>query len=101
MDNSSINNIYDSVVRIEANIIEYVWTAPFIKSKSPTGSGTGFLIDNVGHIVTCFHVINQAVHLFVTLPKSGQERIPAKIVAIYPEMDVAIIKIDTNGKRYY
>jgi serine protease Do len=97
MDNSSINKIYDSVVRIEANIIEYVWTAPFIKSKSPTGSGSGFLIDNLGHIVTCFHVINQAVHLFVTLPKSGQERIPAKIVAIYPEMDVAIIKIDTKG----
>ena len=96
MDNSSINNIYDSVVRIEANVIEYVWTAPFIKSKSGTGSGTGFLIDNLGHIVTCFHVINQAVHLFVTLPKSGQERIPAKIVAIYPEMDVAIIKIDTK-----
>ena len=94
MNNNSINTIYESVVRIEANTIEYQWTAPFVKSRAPSASGTGFIIDKLGHIVTCFHVVNQAVHLFVTMPKSGQERIPAKIVAIYPEMDIAIIKIN-------
>ena len=97
MNNNSINTIYESVVRIEANTIQYQWTAPFIKSRAPSGSGTGFIIDKLGHIVTCFHVVNQAVHLFVTMPKSGQERIPAKIVAIYPEMDIAIIKINIKG----
>jgi S1-C subfamily serine protease len=100
MENSSINQIYDSVVRIEANTIQFGWTAPFVKSNAPTGSGSGFLIDKLGHILTCFHVINQAVHIFVTMSKTGQTRIPAKIIAIYPEMDIAIIKIsiktDTN-----
>ena len=96
MNNNSINTIYESVVRVEANTIQFQWTAPFVKSRAPSSSGTGFIIDKLGHIVTCFHVVDQAVHLFVTLPKSGQERIPAKIVAIYPEMDLAIIKISTK-----
>jgi S1-C subfamily serine protease len=97
MNNNSINTIYESVVRIEANTIQFQWTAPFVKSRAPSASGTGFIIDKLGHIVTCFHVVDQAVHLFVTMPKSGQERIPAKIVAIYPEMDIAIIKINIKG----
>lgn len=101
MDNSSINKIYDSVVRIEANMIQFDWTVPFIKSQTPTGSGSGFLIDDKGHIVTCFHVINQAVHLFVTLPKSGQKRIPASIVSIFPEMDIAVIKINLKDKTSF
>jgi S1-C subfamily serine protease len=101
MNNNSINTIYESVVRIEANTIEYQWTAPFVKSRAPSASGTGFIIDKLGHIVTCFHVVNQAVHLFVTMPKSGQERIPAKIVAIYPEMDIAIIKINIKGNTKF
>lgn len=101
MDNSSINKLYDSVVRIEANMIQFDWTVPFIKSRAPTGSGTGFLIDNQGHILTCFHVINQAIHLFVTLPKSGQKRIPASIISIFPEMDIAIIKINIKEKTNF
>jgi serine protease Do len=101
MNNNSINTIYESVVRIEANTIQYQWTAPFVKSRAPSASGTGFIIDKLGHIVTCFHVVNQAVHLFVTMPKSGQERIPAKIVAIYPEMDIAIIKITIKGNTKF
>ena len=94
MENNTIDTIYDSVVRIETNMISFNWLAPFIKSKSGVGSGTGFIIDDLGHILTCFHVINQGIHIFVTMPKSGQQRIPAKIVAIYPETDIAIIKIN-------
>jgi S1-C subfamily serine protease len=101
MNNSSINTIYESVVRIEANIVEFQWTAPFVKSNSPSASGSGFLIDELGHIVTCFHVVNQSVHLFVTLPKSGKQRIPAKIVAIYPEMDIAVIKINLRERTKF
>lgn len=100
MNNNSINRLYESVVRIEVNSILYQWDAPFVKSRAPSGSGTGFLIDDNGHILTCFHVVNQAVHIFVTLPSSGSEKLTAKIVSIYPEMDMAIIKINKNGGRY-
>lgn len=100
MDNNSINRLYESVVRIESNVILFDWDAPFSKSKAPTGSGTGFLIDDKGHILTCFHVINQAVHIFVTLPATGQKKIPAKIVSIYPEMDMAILKVNIKVNRF-
>jgi S1-C subfamily serine protease len=100
MNNDSINRLYESVVRIEVNSILFDWDVPFAKSKAPTGSGSGFLIDNKGHILTCFHVINQSVHLFVTLPYSGQKKFPAKIISIFPEMDLAIIKIETKINRF-
>jgi S1-C subfamily serine protease len=100
MNNDSINRLYESVVRIEVNSILFDWDVPFAKSKAPTGSGSGFLIDNKGHILTCFHVINQSVHLFVTLPYSGQKKFPAKIISIFPEMDLAIIKIEAKVNRF-
>ncbi len=100
MNNNSINRLYESVVRIEVNPIEFQWDAPFVKNPSGSGSGSGFVIDNRGHILTCFHVINQSVHIFVTFPYSGKDKIPAKIVAIYPEMDMAIIKINKTAERY-
>jgi S1-C subfamily serine protease len=100
MDNNSINRIYESVVRIEVNSILFDWDIPFAKSKAPTGSGSGFLIDTNGHILTCFHVINQAVHIFVTLPYTGREKIRAEIISIYPEMDMAIIKIKIKPNRF-
>jgi len=101
MENTTIDTIYESVVRIETNIISFNWLAPFVKSKSGIGSGTGFIIDELGYILTCFHVINQAVHIFVTMPKSGKQRIPAKIIAIYPEMDIAVIKINIKEKTKF
>jgi S1-C subfamily serine protease len=100
MNNDSINRLYESVVRIEVNSILFDWDVPFAKSKAPTGSGTGFLIDNKGHILTCFHVVNQSVHLFVTLPYSGKKKFPAKIISIFPEMDLAIIKIEAKINRF-
>ena len=100
MNNNSINRLYESVVRIEVNSIQFQWDAPFVKAKAPSGSGTGFLIDAEGHILTCFHVVNQAVHIFVTMPASGKEKISAKIVAIYPEMDMAVIKINKSGNSF-
>ncbi len=64
MENNTIDTIYESVVRIETNVISFNWLAPFIKSKSGIGSGTGFVIDELGHILTCFHVL---IKLFIFL----------------------------------
>lgn len=56
------------------------------------GSGSGSVIDNQGHILTNYHVIENAEKLAVSL--GGDKTYPAKVIGGDPDTDLAIIKID-------
>jgi S1-C subfamily serine protease len=58
----------------------------------PAGSGSGFVWDETGHIVTNFHVIAGAQHLTVTL--HDQRTFPASVVGSESRKDIAVVKID-------
>lgn len=66
--------------------------------KIPAGMGSGFIWEDSGYIVTNFHVIQGAAAAEVTLAgeKSGYN---AQLVGAYPEMDLAVLKINTSGKK--
>jgi len=57
----------------------------------PAGSGSGFIWDEQGHIVTNFHVVANAQHLTVTL--HDQRTFPAQIVGSEPRKDIAVVKL--------
>jgi S1-C subfamily serine protease len=56
------------------------------------GSGSGFVWDKDGHVVTNFHVIRGARRVTVTL--QSQKTYQAKIVGVEPRKDIAVLKID-------
>ncbi len=58
----------------------------------PRGSGTGFVWDDQGHIVTNFHVIQNANGARVTL--ADQSTFDAKLVGAFPDRDLAVLRID-------
>ena len=58
----------------------------------PRGTGTGFVWDNEGHIVTNFHVIQGANAARVTL--ADQTTYDAKLVGYFADRDLAVLKID-------
>ncbi|EYF01971.1 S1C family serine protease [Chondromyces apiculatus] len=58
----------------------------------PAGSGSGFVWDQEGHIVTNFHVIEGAQALTVTL--QGDKAFPARVVGVEPRKDIAVLKIE-------
>lgn len=58
----------------------------------PQGSGSGFVWDKNGHIVTNYHVIRGASDLRVTL--ADQTTYDAKIVGSDRDKDVAVLRID-------
>jgi serine protease Do len=65
-----------------------------LREKVQTDSlGSGFFADQLGHIVTNAHVIEGASKILVTLPDGRIET--AKMVAVHPKVDLALIKIDT------
>lgn len=61
----------------------------------PQGTGSGFIWDAQGHIVTNFHVIQNATAAQVTL--ENQQSYPAELVGVEPDKDVAVLKIDVKG----
>ena len=61
-------------------------------TEVPRGTGTGFVWDKNGHIVTNYHVIKGADRFLVTLAHN-EEPVAAELVGIAPDKDLAVIKI--------
>jgi len=61
-------------------------------AEIPKGSGSGFLWDVNGHIVTNYHVLEGADKATVTL--ADQSNWNAKLVGAAPDKDLAVLKID-------
>jgi len=60
----------------------------------PRGSGSGFVWDDKGHIVTNYHVIEDGDIFNVTLP--SQEQRQARLVGKEPNKDIAVLRIEGN-----
>jgi len=61
----------------------------------PSGTGSGFIWDSLGHIVTNFHVIKESYKAKVTL--SDQTTYDAEVVGYEPTKDLAVLKINANS----
>ncbi len=66
-------------------------------TEIPRGSGSGFLWDRQGHIVTNFHVVAGTETWRVTL--ADHSNWDAKLVGTAPEKDLAVLKIDAPANR--
>ncbi len=58
----------------------------------PQGTGTGFIWDDRGHIVTNCHVIQAGSSARVTL--ADQTTVDAQVVGAFPDRDLAVLKVD-------
>lgn len=64
----------------------------FDVQQIPQGTGSGFVWDQQGHVVTNFHVIQQGDAFSVTL--GDQSEWEAKVVGAAPDKDVAVLRIN-------
>jgi S1-C subfamily serine protease len=62
----------------------------------PAGTGSGFVWDDRGHIVTNYHVVKDADSAKVTL---GDTQYDAKLVGVAPAQDLAVLKVDAPPER--
>jgi putative serine protease PepD len=61
-------------------------------------SGSGFVIDRSGHIVTNDHVVEDADRYTVRFGENG-DPIPAKLIGKDPSSDLAVLKIDPSDVK--
>ena len=68
---------------------------PFPQPRGGTASGSGFVIDDQGHILTNAHVVDGAQRIEVKLGEDA-EPVEAKLVGKDPSTDVAVLQVDPD-----
>jgi S1-C subfamily serine protease len=66
-------------------------------AEIPQGTGSGFVWDQEGHIVTNFHVVQLGDRAAVTL--NDNTTYPATIVGTAPDKDIAVLHIDAPPQK--
>jgi putative serine protease PepD len=85
--------VYREVSPAVVNIVTRSLTFNFWMQAVPqTGQGTGFTLDEKGHILTNNHVIGNAEDLEVTF--AGGKKTKAQLVGQDPVSDLAVIKVE-------
>jgi len=74
--------------------IKQMFGQPMNPTRPRSGTGSGVIIDEDGHIVTNNHVIADAEKIFVTL--SDGRKVTAKVIGTDPKTDIAVIKIQAE-----
>ncbi|MEW6728184.1 MAG: trypsin-like peptidase domain-containing protein [Pseudomonadota bacterium] len=75
--------------------VQDLWTRNIF--SVPRGTGSGFLWDDAGHVVTNFHVIQGASEAWVRLADGRQLR--ASLVGASPAHDLAVLRIGLGHQR--
>jgi len=63
----------------------------------PQGSGSGFVWNRKGHIISNYHVVHQATAITVTFADGTS--FPATVVGTAPDYDLAVLKIDAPAEK--
>ncbi|MFT6631651.1 MAG: S1-C subfamily serine protease [Bacteriovoracaceae bacterium] len=89
-----IIDIYKNTVPSVVHVANIKFADSFFygKVEVPQGTGTGFVWDNDGHIVTNFHVVQGGNSFIVTFHKD-KKQYKAEVVGIAPKQDIAVLKL--------
>jgi S1-C subfamily serine protease len=70
-----------------------------IPDQYQEGTGSGFVIDQEGHIVTNNHVVADAEEVQVTFSDGTSAR--ARVIGTDPDSDLAVIQVDVPARELY
>jgi S1-C subfamily serine protease len=87
----------DSVVFVTNNALRRDFFTADV-TVVPQGSGSGFVWDQYGHIVTNFHVVQGGQTFSVTLADGSTHE--ARVVGVEPRKDLAVLHVETTGLRF-
>jgi S1-C subfamily serine protease len=71
-----------------------IWTRNVF--EVPAGTGSGFVWDDQGHVVTNFHVVQGASSAEVTI---GDDSYGASLVGVAPDQDLAVLRVKAPREK--
>ncbi|MDW8318816.1 MAG: trypsin-like peptidase domain-containing protein [Anaerolineae bacterium] len=88
-----IVEVYRRVAPAVVNITTQVLRSDFFFGVYPEeGSGSGFVFDQAGHIVTNYHVVEGARQIVVSFGEGVE--MPAQVVGVDPANDLAVLRVE-------
>ena len=72
----------------------------FMMPTPGEGAGSGSVLDKQGHILTNYHVVEDANNMWVTLP-GGKDPYEGEVVGEDPDNDVAVLKINAPPEELF
>ena len=97
----SQDKIYNSIVKIISNNAKIDIKIPYKTDYQGQSIGTGFFFDKKGHILTAAHVIEHSAEIWINMPSYGKKIFKANIISVYPDFDIAVIKIINFKNKEY
>lgn len=89
----------DTVVQIFAHIAAINLLQPYVSPTIGASSGSGFFIDDQGHIITNAHVVDQAKGIWIQIPSLGKRIIDVEVVGVSPDRDLALLRVSSEGLK--
>jgi putative serine protease PepD len=105
-DGLSVNEIYKqdspgvAFIQAQSNPEPTSPFDPFGGGGGGTATGSGFVIDTEGHLLTNAHVVSGADRIQVTLG-GDEEPMDAEVVGTDPSTDVAVLKVDAPAEELH
>lgn len=99
LSQDELNNIdiyrraHNATVNITSTVYRQGWFMEIYPSRN---SGSGFLVDDKGHILTNYHVVSGGAELVVTT--ADKKKYKATVLDKDPANDLALIKVDPKAR---
>lgn len=82
------------VVQLICSKIKKNWSYPFQQGDNYRSSGSGFMfLKDRKYILTCAHCIENAIHIYIQIPKYGKKKFEAKVLSFCKLYDIALLEI--------
>lgn len=88
---------FQAVGQLFAQGVQFNWREPYSQGATFENVGSCFMIDKLGHMVTSWHVIDQATSLWVQFPSTGRAPLKLSVKSVCPEKDLALLKLDAKS----
>ncbi len=92
-------NGHNAVAQIFSQAAPFNWLEPYKPRDQVEIVGSGFFIDDKGHMITNYHVIAEAASILVQIPAMGKEQLEIDIIGVCPERDIAILKLSETSLK--
>jgi S1-C subfamily serine protease len=90
-------DVYERVSPAVVSITTRVMVRDFFYNEIPQeGSGSGFIIDEAGHLLTNYHVVEGAEEIEVTFAEG--DTYAAEVVGADPRNDIALLRVDAPAE---
>jgi len=91
-------SVKDTVVQVFSYIAAIDLLEPYKTPHQKAATGTGFFIDDQGHIITNAHVVDQAVDIRITIPSLGKKYIKVNLISICHDYDIALLQVSDEDR---